>query len=279
MSESSNISEPVAVSVLIPAYNMGQFVSEAISSVIEGSFSDVEILVIDDGSTDDTRLEVAAFLSEEHHLFDSRVRYIHKTNGGKPSALNEGLRHARGAFITVLDADDQLPPDSLTMRYNRVHTRQERPELIIGGFEVFDEDQTLGTREQPTVRDPRLLKHRFYTSFKTPFHFNACLVSRDLIDRVGPFDVALVRCQDIDYAMRCLHHTNSIAFADAIVYRYRKHRSSIRERIRFRWKTALHRPRVMWKNFEGPQRVLMVLCGIGLDAAKMAYELAGNYKR
>ena len=278
MASETTHTDGIPVTVIIPSFNMGKFIGQSITSVLTGEFEDVEVLVVDDGSTDHTRVVVDTFINPQSKKHDARVRYIYKKNGGKPSALNEGLKHAKGSFITVLDADDELTPDSLKVRFDRIRELQSRPEIVIGGFEVFDKDQTLGRRNQPTITDPKMLKERFYMSFKTPFHFNACLMTRELVDRVGPFDTELNRCQDVDYAMRCLHHTNAVSFADAIVYRYRKHRSSIKERLRFRWKTALHRPRVLWKNFTGPKRVAMVLYGIGLDAAKMAYELAGNYK-
>ena len=264
-----------AVSVIVPAYNMGAFIAEAITSVVEGSFGDVEVIVVDDGSTDDTRAVVARFTDPGGDRFDPRVRYVYRENGGKPAAVNEGLKRARGAYVTVLDADDQLPPCSLATRFARAAGDVE---LVVGGFEVFDGAETFGARAVPAADTETLLRY-YYRSLTTPFHFNACLVAHRLVDRVGPFDSRLKRCQDIDYAIRCLQRAESIAVVPAIVYRYRKHRGSVRERLRFRWKTALHRPRVFWKNFRGPRRVFMILFGFGLDVMKMVYELAGNYKR
>jgi glycosyltransferase involved in cell wall biosynthesis len=100
------MSTPV-VSVLITTYNYGRFVQEAIESVLSQDFThnQFEILVIDDGSTDDT--------AERLKKYGSRIRYFHKTNGGQASALNFGIARTRGEFIALLDADDLFLPGKL----------------------------------------------------------------------------------------------------------------------------------------------------------------------
>ena len=89
------------VSVVIPAYNYAHFVGEAIESVLAQTYEDFEVLVIDDGSTDNTREVVQAYVDK-----DNRVRYVYKDNAGLSAARNTGIEIATGAYIAFLDADD-----------------------------------------------------------------------------------------------------------------------------------------------------------------------------
>jgi glycosyltransferase involved in cell wall biosynthesis len=97
----------LSITVLITTYNYGQFIEEAIDSVLSQDFQleKVQILVVDDGSTDDT--------SERVKKYGSRVEYFYKLNGGQASALNFGFAHARGEIIALLDADDLFLPGKL----------------------------------------------------------------------------------------------------------------------------------------------------------------------
>ncbi len=264
------------VSVIIPAYNMGDYVGRAVASILEGDFKDLEVLVIDDGSTDQTTAVLASFVNPKHPAYDARVQYVHQENKGKASAVNKGLKMARGRYVTILDADDEFTPHSLSSRYP---ANGNQPDMIIGGFEVFDTRGVLGVRNEPSSENPEELKRSILMAYKTPFSLNTCLLSRALVERAGDFDVRLTRCQDIDYSLRCLKQTDNISAAPAIVYRYRKHRTSIKNRLRFRYKTTFHRPRVVWKNAEGVSKFFLVPYGIGMDIAKMAFELVGNYTK
>ncbi|HGG59096.1 MAG TPA: glycosyltransferase family 2 protein, partial [Gammaproteobacteria bacterium] len=86
-------------SVIIPSYNHAHYVCEAIDSVLDQTFSDFEIIVVDDGSTDHTRQAIQGY---EHPA----IHYIYQDNKGLPGARNTGIRHARGRWIALLDADD-----------------------------------------------------------------------------------------------------------------------------------------------------------------------------
>lgn len=272
----SDESATAIVSVLIATYDMARYLPAAVTSVLDGQFDEVEVVVIDDGSRDGTPAVMQQFTDPAGARYDPRVRYLRKRNGGKPSALNLGLRAARGAFVTILDADDELGPTSLSDRWAALRPGAE---VVIGGFEVIDEQgASLGRRPAPSFASVRALRKQFWTRFKTPFSLNACLVARELIERVAPFDRRLPRCQDIDYSLRLLAQADSVVCTDAIVYRYRKHRSSVRQRMGYRLRTMRSRPLVFWKNFRGLERVLAVVSGVALDLGKGAYEMVSNYE-
>ena len=95
------------VSVVIATYNMARFLPLALHSALSQSYGNIEVLVIDDGSRDDTQAVMAPFRS------DRRTRYIFQQNGGQASAKNHGIREARGEYVAFLDADDLWVPDKL----------------------------------------------------------------------------------------------------------------------------------------------------------------------
>jgi len=275
---SSHTSSPT-VSVIIPAYDMAEFIGAAIASVVNGGYNDVEVIVVDDGSTDETEQVVRQFLEPCNERYDARVRYFSQPNHGKPVAVNEGLEKMRGSYFALLDADDRFPPSSLERRVDVLNSTPGA-DIAIGGFEVINESGTrsVGARSAPATQDPNQLKYAFCSSYKTPFHFNACLLHSTLVERVGSFDHRLNRCQDIDYSIRCMEKTKGIALVDTPVYHYRKHRESTRDRIKTRVKTIQHRPRVVLKNFSPPQSFGYVVGTVILDIAKLFYELFSSYK-
>src|SRR5690242_14754403 len=106
------------VSVVIPAYNYGRFVGEAVDSVLAQSYPHVETIVVDDGSQDDTRERLAHY--------GNRIRYIYQQNQGLPAARNTGIRHSSGELIAFLDADDTWHPRKLEIQ---VRCLTDRPDL------------------------------------------------------------------------------------------------------------------------------------------------------
>lgn len=269
------------ISVIVPAYNMAGYLGAAIDSVLNGDFQAVEVLVVDDGSTDGTDRIVQAYTDRGRSTYDSRVRYVRQSNKGKSAAVNRALSLVRGDYIAILDADDQLTPLSLSLRYAALEKQDDAAgDLAIGEFEVFDHDgETVGHRPIPRAYDPEVLYHTFFLSHRSPFHLNACLFSRELYERVGPFDTGLRRCQDIDYSIRLLKAANQIAWVHEPVYRYRKHRSNYLVRAKVRRQTLTHRPLVYLKNYEGWRRYIAVITGVVLDVGKFMYEITGNYQR
>lgn len=118
------------ISVLIPTYNCGRFIEESIASALNQTRQPDEIVVVDDGSTDDTEAVVG-------RITDPRVRYVRKTNGGESSARNRCLDESTGEYIAFLDADDRWRPNKLELQCG---VMDAHPELVyvFGNFERFD---------------------------------------------------------------------------------------------------------------------------------------------
>jgi glycosyltransferase involved in cell wall biosynthesis len=113
------------VSVIIPAYNEAATVERTISSVLNQTYSDLEVLVVDDGSTDQTAALVQSMVDVDH-----RIRLLQKPNGGLASARNNGIAHAGGEFIAPIDADDLWHPEKIRKQMAVMRDRGDRIGLV-----------------------------------------------------------------------------------------------------------------------------------------------------
>ena len=122
-------------SVIIPTYNRAHLVNESIQSVLDQTYSDVEIIVVDDGSTDNTKTVVETFA-------DDRIKYIYQKNAERGAARNNGVLHSSGKYVFFLDSDDKLDPDHLdfanknlqelgTPEFFHIRYREEYPDTIM----------------------------------------------------------------------------------------------------------------------------------------------------
>ena len=94
------------ISVIVPVYNVERYIRQCVESILEQTYADLEIILVDDGSTDGS-----GSICDEYKLKDNRVVVIHKCNGGLSEARNAGLDIARGEYIGFVDSDDYIEPD------------------------------------------------------------------------------------------------------------------------------------------------------------------------
>lgn len=206
------------VSVIIPTYNYGQFVLHAIKSALRQNVHDLEIIVVDDGSTDGT--------SDIINPYKKRIKYIYQENTGLSSARNTGIVNSTGEFIQFLDADDILGPDSITSQLKYL---ERKPDVYISVCKnrLFKETPPDGyPRSCGTWRLFRenLEVHLCYFNV-APLH--AFLSRREAIVQTGRFDSRLKACEDYDYWLRAaingfVPHYNPLG----LVY-YRRHPRSM----------------------------------------------------
>jgi glycosyltransferase involved in cell wall biosynthesis len=179
------------VSVVIPTYNYGRFVTEAVDSVLAQTRPAEEIIVVDDGSTDDTR--------ERLRPYEGRVRYVYQNNQGLSAARNAGIRAARGDLIALLDSDDLWHPAKLAFQ---VQAMTRSPELgLVAADAVRDLKQGW-----PEVGEPGPLPLRAVTLrdllIRSRFGPSGVLVRKPCFDAVGDFDTALRSAEDRDMWIR-----------------------------------------------------------------------------
>jgi len=181
---------PATVSVIIPAYNQSRYLGQAIRSALAQTYASLEIIVVDDGSTDDTR-EVA------NSFTDARVRYVHQANRGLSAARNTGIRHARGELLTFLDSDDLFLETKLE---TLVGAFEKNPALgfVAGGAILIDE------RGEPVgeVFEERIPANITDLILGNPLHVGSVLLRREWQERAGFFDETLRSYEDWDMWLR-----------------------------------------------------------------------------
>ncbi|MFH2107721.1 MAG: glycosyltransferase [Chrysiogenia bacterium] len=177
------------VSVIIPNFNYGDFVAEAIESALGQSYPGVEVIVVDDGSTDSSAAVIAAFAG--------RIRHMAKENGGLSSARNAGISIAQGDLLLFLDADDVLSPDAVDGLVNAHEAAGGGDRLVYGDSLFFDDSTTWPMkRKSPSGHIWRaLLGGNFICCHEV-------LVPKRLALAAGSFDEALKMSEDFDFWLR-----------------------------------------------------------------------------
>ena len=115
------------ISIIVPVYNVEKYIKRCLDSIIAQTFEDIEIILVDDGSTDSSGI-----ICDEYSKVDTRVRVIHKKNGGLSSARNAGIEAARGEFLGFIDSDDYISSDMFEVLYRNMV--RERADLSICGI-------------------------------------------------------------------------------------------------------------------------------------------------
>ncbi len=190
------------VSVIMPVYNVERFVARAMRSVLEQSFTDFELIIVDDGGSDDSMAICRA-------LADHRTRIISQANRGLAGARNTGIAAARGAFVALLDSDDVMRPEKLER-----HVAHLRARPAVGasyaGAELIDEDgRSLGIRQIPkrgTVSAADVFQGRVILNGSIPVFRREMLedASFDVPGDSRPhyFDETLRRSEDVEFWTR-----------------------------------------------------------------------------
>jgi glycosyltransferase involved in cell wall biosynthesis len=184
------------VSVVIPTYNSGRLVVEAIASALAQTHQPAEVIVVDDGSTDDTRARMAAF--------ESPVRYVYQENQGVAAARNRGIREATGEFVAFLDADDVWHPRKLEIQ---LECLRRNPELGLVGTSTVDwPNEPFPSGERFANPEPALVRLKDLV-VRNQFVTSSVLVRRPVLDRIGEFDRALHGPEDYDLWLRVAQAT------------------------------------------------------------------------
>lgn len=123
------------ISIIVPIYNTEPYLARCVDSILSQSFTDFELLLVDDGSTDGSGAICDVYAAKE-----SRVRALHKENGGVSSARNVGLDNASGEWIAFADADDEMLPSGLQLLVDGL---SDDVDMVIGGYVIYDEEEKL----------------------------------------------------------------------------------------------------------------------------------------
>lgn len=201
-----------SVSVIIPAYNSARFVGATIDSVLSQTYLDYEIIVVDDGSTDNT----AKLLRP----YRDRIKHIYQENQGVTAAQNAGVRLAEGRYVIFSGADDLLFPNQLLTQARMLDERSDVG-LVVSGWQYIDEDGRLIREVKPWIGRPVItLESVVFGGLAPPV---AVMLRRSWFERAGGFDPHLAYCEDSDLWIRLALAGCVMAWAPSITSGYRIH--------------------------------------------------------
>jgi glycosyltransferase involved in cell wall biosynthesis len=192
-----------SIATIIPAYNCERYLAEAIESVLAQNYRPLEIIVIDDGSTDDT--------AKIAKRFEPAVQYCFQGNGGIGSARNRGIELAHSDFIAFLDADDLWPEGKLEHQMLAFHDNREI-EAVFGLVQQFEQSSG-GTTDVGALMTGQLA--------------SSMLIRRESFDRVGPFRTDIKLGEFVDWYMRASEKGLRSRMLAEVVLRRRIHDSNI----------------------------------------------------
>jgi glycosyltransferase involved in cell wall biosynthesis len=193
------------VSVVMPAFNAEVFVSEAIESILGQTYRPLEIVLVDDGSTDRTPAIAASFRVPE-------MRYVRQQNRGAAAATNTGISHARGPLISFLNADDVWTPERLALQVS-LASKHPEVDIILGHLKRM-------------WRRPGRLEYSF-TELELALSLQSCLCRRPVFQKVGSFDEDLRYCFDWDWFFRARELGVAFFTHPELTNYYRRHDDNI----------------------------------------------------
>lgn len=205
------------VTVVISTFNRCRFLPEAIQSILSQTVRPRRVVIVDDGSTDDTKLVVDGFVGS--------VEYVYLNNGGKARALNSILPSIITEYVWFFDDDDAAYPNALEVLLNKMLCGNLLG-FVFGSYDVVKTDgQLLGTtaRAVPYKHENESCKHQRLCLFREcTVMMSGALIRTDSVRRIGGFNEALVRCQDYDLMVRLAAHAE-FGYCGRSVYMWREH--------------------------------------------------------
>jgi ribosomal protein S7 len=205
------------VSVIVPTYNRADLIPYTINSVLSQTMSDWELIVVDDGSTDDTAAVVKRYQ-------DDRVRYIRQENAGVSAARNRGVAHATGEYLCFLDSDDELMPQKLAQQTAYLDAHPSIG-LVASGHLLIDREGQPLAQTLPWLSYPRLDLDTLVLT--CPIVLHAVLLRKAWFARVGGFATNLSGAADHDLWLRLAYAGCIMEWTREVLCRYRLHGSNM----------------------------------------------------
>ncbi len=179
------------VSVIIPAYNKAEYTRRTVESILAQTYSNIEILVVDDGSKDNTAAIMAGY--KDH------IRFIEKANGGACSARNEGIRKATGECVAFLDCDDLYCREKIEKCVNYLETNPHFGFVYTGAYFIDEHDAVVGQYDHPCSKEGHIATDLVLGNFICN---STVVVKKTILDKVGLFDETIFPPADWDLWLR-----------------------------------------------------------------------------
>lgn len=209
------------VSVIIPAYNAGKYLAETVHSVLAQTYTDFEIIIHDDGSTDDTPAIAKTFS-------DPRVKYRHQENAGVSAARNKGAEVATGKYLAFLDADDLFHPRNLEMKVTALE-KDASLAMVFADCDIIDANGQ-STGEILTGKDEDIFKNLLLWNGTVIPGPSSILITREAFEKSGGFDTEFSTAADQNFFFR-IAHKYKCARIPEVLTAYRKHDTNMHMNI------------------------------------------------
>jgi len=232
------------ISIIMPAYNSSKYIIESIESVLQQTFSNWELLIVNDGSTDNTAEIVRKFVD-----LDERIKLFNKPNGGIASSRNYGFANAKGDFIAYLDHDDLWTSEKLALQVEAFSMRNE-VDVIFGNGIVFYSNAIQESYRYDTITGFYTHRELYLKQIRANYiPILSLLVRRKVLEAIGPWDESEIYqgCDDYDYWFRMARANANFLGLDSELFKYRKHDNNYSNNTR---KMLAAEANVLIKNFD-----------------------------
>jgi len=226
-------------SVVIPTFNRAEFLREAIQSVLNQTFENYEVIVVDDHSTDNTKEVAAAFK-------DKRINYVPNDRGiGGAGTRNTGIFRARGEWVAFLDDDDVWLPQKLQLQFNKIKEVNDTVGLIYGGYATYDFDR----KQEISVRVPEkegwIQQELLYKNYIGTY--STVVIQSNLLKMVSGLDERFKGMQDMELYVRIAGISKIMFVKEKLAYI----RNSNSDRISFNVENKLECSHLFWEKYKG----------------------------
>ena len=209
------------VSIVVPVYNAGSSIKKSVDSILASTYRDIEILVVDDGSEKET-----ADLCDALGKLDDRVKVIHQDNKGVSAARNNGLKFAKGDYITFVDADDLIEEKAICALVEVAE--RENADITIGGYrECYDDgsEKEYGCNRKTIVKKDKDILTEFFTTNNIGWNVWAKLYRRNAVEGISFVEGKKI-AEDMFFNYQVLKAVDRVAIYGFPIYRYIKHDNS-----------------------------------------------------
>lgn len=257
---------PSLVSVIIPAYNRRDLIIETLDSVAAQTYRPIELIVVDDGSTDGTGHAVVAWFQA---LNDAQrdglsLNIVRRTNGGQQRARNSGLAEARGEFIQFLDSDDILHPEKISLHVKKLRVDRSL-DCVYSALTSFISDIDWNVSPHPKcAHHGDLVSHLV----DNPLNTNLGLYRRSICDKVGGWNEKINKWTDVEFVLRIIQSGGKVGHVPGVYVGFRDHAEP-----------RASRPKSAVPSLEGMRAIAEIVADVSKSRSRIGCCLADHFWR
>lgn len=201
------------ISIILPTYNGEKYIRKSIDSILNQTFKDWELIIVNDCSTDGTK-----HIIEEYARQDIRIKVINNDENKKlPNSLNIGFEHSVGEYLTWTSDDNMYCENALHEMFYELE-KESKKAMVVANMTIIDKDDDVVDEEITCGNELLLLKNSIGACF---------LYKRDVLKNIGQYDNSLFLVEDYDYWIRIFRHYGEILHINKFLYKYRRHNESL----------------------------------------------------